>query len=320
MIDRTCLIFNPVAGESNSEQDLEKIKRILSPYLDLDIQFTTPEINAKTLVKQVLEKDFENIIASGGDGTISLAAGALVKSKIPLGIIPRGTANALASALGIPDNIEAACQVILKKYSRTIDVGLCNGKPLVLLAGIGLEAETIEDTSREAKDQWGALAYLMSGLKKLQNLQKFEVEIETEDKIIRTLAAAVTIANAAPVTSILAQGPPSIIDDDGKLDVTIIAVENWTEGLAVSSHLLQTGLRRVPVERDDIGYFRTKCLTVNTKPPQKVVLDGEIIGTTPIEIKCISRALTILLPEPQKEKKSEKLKGLPELEIEKKSD
>jgi YegS/Rv2252/BmrU family lipid kinase len=288
--------------------------------MDLDIQFTTPEINAGQLAKKALEKGFKSIIVSGGDGTISVAAGALIQTKIPMGIIPRGTANALASALGLPDNIEAACKVILNGYSHTIDVGLCNGKPLVLLAGIGLEAETIEDTSREAKNQWGALAYLMSGIKKLQNFQKFKVEIETEDKIIRTIAAAVTIANTVPATSILAQGPASIIDDDGMLDVTIIAIENWTEGLAASSHLLQTGLRSAPAQRDDIGYFRAKYLKINTEPKQKVVLDGEIIGTTPIEIKCIPKCLTILLPEPKVEQRTEKLEGLPELEVEQKLD
>ena len=320
MNDETCLIFNPVAGEGNSEQELEEIKRLLSPHLNLDIQFTTPETNAGELAKRALEKGCDSIIVSGGDGTISTAAGALVQKDIPLGIIPRGTANALASALGIPDNIESACKVILNGYKHTIDAAFCNGKPLVLLAGIGLEAETIEDTSREAKDRWGALAYLMSGIKKLQNFQKFQVEIETEEKIIRTVAGAVTIANAAPVTSILAQGPANIIDNDGVLDVTVIAVENWTEGLAASSHLLQTGLRGAPVERDDIGYFRAKSLKINTQPAQKVVLDGEIIGETPVEINCIPKSLTILLPKPKTENKTEKLQGLPELEVEQKSD
>ncbi|MEN9872005.1 MAG: hypothetical protein RLZZ171_2997, partial [Cyanobacteriota bacterium] len=105
-----CLIFNPVAGQGNSEQDLATIKSILEPTFDLDIQYTTPEVSAGELALKAIEKNVEMIIASGGDGTISAVAEALIKTDIPLGAIARGTANAFANALDIPDTIEAACQ------------------------------------------------------------------------------------------------------------------------------------------------------------------------------------------------------------------
>jgi diacylglycerol kinase family enzyme len=94
---------------------------------------------------------------------------------------------------------------------------------MVLLAGIGFEAGTVEKAYREAKNRFGMMAYILAGIQELGNLQKFAVEIETEDKIIQAIASAVTVADAAPPTSVLAQGPAGIIFDDGLLDLTILS-------------------------------------------------------------------------------------------------
>ncbi|MCU0536079.1 MAG: methylglyoxal synthase [Hydrococcus sp. Prado102] len=107
------LIFNPVAGQGNAEQDLSLIRQILEPYLNLKIHQTTPEVNPEQLLKTALSTHADLVIASGGDGTVSAVAGALINTGIPLGIIPRGTANAFAVALGIPGSPRNACQIIL---------------------------------------------------------------------------------------------------------------------------------------------------------------------------------------------------------------
>ncbi|OKH26175.1 lipid kinase [Hydrococcus rivularis NIES-593] len=321
MTRKACLIFNPVAGQSDPNQDLETIKVLLSPEFDLDIQITSQEVDADELAQKAVERGVEVIIAAGGDGTLSAAAAATVGTDIPLGAISRGTANAFAAALNLPSTIEAACRAILTGKTKKVDAAICNGKAMVLLAGVGFEAETVENTSRQLKNRWGMLAYVMAGVQQLSQLEAFEVEIETDDKIIRSPAVnAVTVANAAPPTSILAQGPAGIIYDDGLLDVTIVAVEKWTDAIATSYHLLQTGRSGDAASLDKIGYLRTKRVKITTQPPQKVVLDGEIIGTTPIEVECVPDGLTICIPETLAEEPSEKLEGLPGVEVEMKSD
>ncbi|MEO0935271.1 MAG: YegS/Rv2252/BmrU family lipid kinase, partial [Cyanobacteria bacterium J06641_2] len=312
---KACLIFNPVAGNTDSELELERIKELLSSQFELDIQFTTEEIGADKLAQEAVKTEkFDIIIAAGGDGTLSEAAKALGETTIPLGVIPRGTANAFASALGIPDTLDEACETILSGKTRRIDIGKCNGRLMTLLAGIGFEAETIENSSREAKQRWGALAYLVSGIQQLRELELFEAEIETDDKIIKVSAGALTVANAAPPTSILAQGPAGILYDDGLLDITIISSNTWASAIAASYHLLQTGLRGDAAKRDDIGYIRTKRVKITTDPPQKIVLDGEMIGNTPLEVECVPGGLTVMVPMLPAEKISEKLEGLPNFE------
>jgi YegS/Rv2252/BmrU family lipid kinase len=320
MTRSACLIFNPAAGQGDSEADLDQICSLLEPEIDLDIQFTTQEINAGQLARQAVANGVESIIASGGDGTLSAAADALVETNIPLGIISRGTANAFATALGIPDTIKAACQTILAGETRVVDSARCNGKPMLLLAGIGFEAETVEGANREAKKRYGMLAYLFSGLQELRELTtcEFEATIETDDKVITVKAAAITIANAAPPTSVLAQGSAGMSIDDGLLDLTIVAPQNQMDAIADAYHLLQTAFQNKATKRDDIGYLRSRYLKVSTEPPQKVVVDGEIAGTTPIEIECIPSSLTIFVPIALTEEPAEKLEGLPGLKVESK--
>lgn len=314
-----CLIFNPVAGQGDPEQELIQIRTLLESEIDLDIYLTTEEIGADKLAQEAVERGVDAIIASGGDGTLSAAAAAVVNSNIPFGIISRGTANAFATALRIPDTIEAACQTILQGATKNVDVAYCNGQPMVLLAGIGFEAETVEKADREAKKRFGIMAYILAGIQQLRELETFDVEIETEDKIIKTTASAVTVANAAPPSSVLAQGPAGIIYDDGLLDLTIVAPVNKAGAIAATYHLFQTASSGSAAERDDIGYLRTKQVKITTDPPQKVVLDGEMVGTTPIEVVCIPEGLKIFVPSVEEIELAEKLDGLPNLTIEMKN-
>jgi YegS/Rv2252/BmrU family lipid kinase len=313
-----CLIFNPVAGQGDPLQDLATIRAILEPEILLDVQLTTVELDAGQLAQIAVGRGVEAIIASGGDGTLSAAAAALIGTNIPLGIISRGTANAFANALGLPDTLDGACQNILAGYTKTVDAAYCNGQAMVLLAGIGFEAETVEQADRAAKNRLGMLAYVMSGLQQLRELESFDAEIETDEQIIKVTAAAITVANAAPPTSILAQGPAGVLYDDGLLDLTIVAPMNARGAIAASFHLLQTALTGTATERDDIGYLRAKRVKVTTYPPQKVALDGEIIGTTPIEVECVPNGLTIFAPATAETQPAEKLEGLPNLVIESK--
>lgn len=291
-----CLIFNPVSGQNNAEIDLQNIDVLLSPEFDLEIKLTTPEVNAGQLAQAAVEKGVECIIVSGGDGTVSATASAVIGTDIPLGIIPRGTANALALALEIPTTLEAACFTILEGKTHLIDTALCNQKPMVLLSGIGWEAETVDSTSREAKDNLGSLAYFIYGVRKLWEFNIFEAKIETDDDQFTVNVAAITIANAAPPTSLLAQGPAGIVYDDGLLDVTIVAPKSRREAISASYHLLKTSFEGSAVERDDLHHFQTKHLKISTDTVQKIVLDGEIIGNTPVEINCIPNSLKVFVP------------------------
>jgi YegS/Rv2252/BmrU family lipid kinase len=316
MKPQASLIFNPIAGQGDPEQDLATIESLLSDSLDLDIIVTTADCEPGELAKAAIDRGAALIIASGGDGTLSAVAAALMGTSIPLGVISRGTANAFANALDLPTTIPEACAAILSDHTKVVDMARCNGLPMVLLAGIGFEAATVNLADRDAKKRMGVMAYVLAGLSQLRNLEQFEAQIETEDKIITVSAAAITIANAAPATSILAQGAAEVVFDDGMLDLTIVAPKTALSAIATSYDLLSSTLRGESSQREDVGFLRAKRFKVTTTPPQKVVLDGEIIGTTPIDIECLPNGLTIFAPQTEEPQVAEKLEGLPNLTIE----
>ena len=313
---KACLIFNPVAGQGNPEQDLATIESLLTPDIELAVITTTAESDPGQLATEAIANGAELIIASGGDGTLSAVAAALMNTGIPLGVISRGTANAFANALDLPTAIPEACATILAGDTRVVDMARCNGLPMVLLAGIGFEAETVNLADRETKNRLGMLAYVLAGLRQVSSFKPFEVEIELEDKIIAVSALAITIANAAPATSILAQGSAGVIFDDGLLDLTIIAPATPLIAIATAFDLLSSTLRGEASGRADVGFLRAKRFKVTTNPPQKVVIDGEVIGTTPIDVECIPGGLTIFAPKTEEVQPVEKLEGLPNLTIE----
>ncbi|MGB5715160.1 MAG: YegS/Rv2252/BmrU family lipid kinase, partial [Waterburya sp.] len=298
------LIFNPIAGQRDATQDLLKIRQMLSPWLHLHVHLTTREVDADQLTQQAIAAKPDLIIASGGDGTVSLVASQMMETGIPLGIIPRGTANALSVALGIPTTVEGACQLIIAGTTRRLDAAHCNQHLMTLLAGIGFEAETVGKASRELKNQWGVLAYLIAGWDQMGQQELFATELEIDGLVYQFQAFAVTVANTAPPTSVLAQGVGEVVFDDGLLDITIITakealqptITNKLQAARYLMNLYGSALSKTKTELPNLYHFRAERLKLTTSSPQKIVVDGEMVGTTPLEVACIPGALTVVAP------------------------
>lgn len=304
------LIFNPVAGQGNADQDLALIRQVLEPNVQLHIMLTHPDVEIATQVKDVIATiqshpsqtpslngaNTDLVIASGGDGTVSAVAGALIETGIPLGIIPRGTANAFAVAMGIPPNLKEACETILAGNTRVVDAARCNDTPLILLAGIGFEAEAIANANREMKQFWGPLAYILSGVQQLNQQDCFDATIEIDHDTSQLSTVAITVANAAPQTSVLAQGFGQVIADDGLLDITIGTAKTRLQTINALASLFKSAMVRTPTEQDDILCLRSRYIRITTDPPRQIMIDGDMIGETPAEFECIPGGLTIYAP------------------------
>lgn len=298
------LIFNPVAGQGNPDHDLAMIRQILEPQVNLHTIFTQPDIDPVDQAKDVIatlralqdEDELGCIIASGGDGTVSAIAGVTLETGIPLGIIPRGTANAFAVALGLPTNLKRACETIAVGNTRMVDAAYCNDIPMVLLAGVGFEAGMVSNANREFKDRFGTLAYVFSAAQQFFTQEDFNAKIELDGQVLEFRTGAVTIANAAPPTSVMAQGFGEVIPDDGLLEVTIPVSNTLLQDINTSATLLASALVKSQVEYSNLICLRTNRLKLTTDPPQSLVVDGEILAANPIEFTCIPKGLTVFSP------------------------
>ena len=295
------LIFNPVAGQGNPDRDLAMIRQILEPQINLHTIFTQPDIDPVDQAKEAiaaLQNDDEPgcIIASGGDGTVSAIAGVTIETGIPLGIIPRGTANAFAVAMGLPTDLKQACETIVAGNTRMVDAAYCNDIPMVLLAGVGFEAGMVSNANREFKDSFGPLAYIFSAAQQFFTQEDFNAKIELDDQVLEFRTGAVTVANAAPSTSVMAQGFGEVIPNDGLLDVTIPVSNTLLGDINTSANLLVSALSKSQIEGANLVCLRTNRLKLTTDPPQTLVVDGEILEANSIEFTCIPNGLTILSP------------------------
>lgn len=318
---RAALILNPAAGSAGGSG--ESLSSRLQRDFALDVYETTLERGAVACAEAACRDGALLVIAAGGDGTVSSVASALLGTDICLGVLPLGTSNSIAQSLGIPTDLEGAVEVLIHGEPTRIDAARANGRPMLLLSAVGLHADTIGETAQEAKQRWGVLAYVGTGLKKLMSLEPFLVEIETEDQRIHCRATAVTIANMAPVRTVLAQGPSIISPEDGRLDLTIVSATTLVEAVTAGLHLLKTAMDGQPVEQDNIGFLAARSLRVTTDPPQHVLIDGEEAGSTPLVVECLPSALKVMVPRREEDRApppvpevEAKLEGLPDLLIE----
>ncbi|MBD1918009.1 MULTISPECIES: YegS/Rv2252/BmrU family lipid kinase [Cyanophyceae] len=299
------LIFNPVAGQGNPNTDLALIKEVLEPQILVNVIMTKPEVDPAEQAQDVIahirsktEHDMGRslIIASGGDGTVSAVAGATIGTGIPLGVIPRGTANAFSVGLGIPTNLRAACETILAGNTHIIDAARCNDIPMILLAGLGFEAGMVDGASRQLKNELGNLAYVLSGVRQLAAAEPFTATLEIDGEVTTVTTTAITVANVAPSTSVLAQGLGEVIPDDGLLEITIATSTTRLQGINALASLVAAAAWGNPTQRDDITCLRARRIKVTTDPPQKLVVDGEILEINPVLFECLPDALTVFAP------------------------
>lgn len=299
------LLFNPVAGNGDADATLARIRSLLEPQLLVEVVLTRadrdPAEQTRELIATIQARHSDQaagamVVACGGDGTVSAVAGALADTGIPLGVIPCGTANAFATALGIPTDPVAACAVLLAGVSRPIDAAVCNDQTMVLLAGLGFEAGMVNRASRELKTRLGALAYVLAGAQQLLSQQAFRARLSIDGATQELEAAAITVANVAPATSVLAQGFGAVVPDDGLLEVTVATPASRLQGLNALAALMTSAVVQSPSSHPDLLCLRAREIHITTATPQQLVVDGEMVTASTVHIACRPGALQVITP------------------------
>jgi len=288
------VVLNPRAGSAGDDTRA----RIEAALPGCEILALGEGGDARRAARTAVASGARAVVAAGGDGTVSAVAAELVGSATRLAIVPCGTSNSVATALGIPDALEAACEVAAADHTRIIDTATVNGKPMLLMAAIGLQARAVTSAAPEDKAAFGVLAYVTKGAQLLLGADPFDVEVTLDDGAapIRASVHALTVANIAPPRTVLAQGPPEVCPDDGQLDLTLVAFDGVLDALAATVHLYRSALSGLPASRDGVAFARVRRVRVSATPPQPLMVDGEACGHTPLDVQCRPQTLTVLVP------------------------
>ncbi len=283
------LIFNPKARSQKGG----KVLRFLMNHANRFALYATNHAGeARDLAARFAADGERVVIVAGGDGTLNEVVGGLAGSSTVLGVLPAGTMNVFAREMGIPcDSLERALEVIDRKVVRDVDLFEANGAAFVQMAGVGFDAQVIEETTWESKKMLGPLAYLLAAVKVLGEKPP-EMEIVLADGR-RETGVAVLAGNGS-----LYGGPFRFFrnadNSDSKLDVLVYKQAGYRLVLDSLRGLALGGIDLM----ESTSYFQTESFTVTADREVPVEVDGEWVGRfSEVRFKETANRLRVLAPE-----------------------
>lgn len=293
MVKRARLIYNPSSGREEVKKKLPDIlHRLEQAGIETSCHATIGMEDATRAASEAVERGFDIIIAAGGDGTLNeVVNGMAEKSHRPsLGILPLGTTNDFARALGIPKKWEEACDLITSQNTKMIDIGKVNQRYFINIAGGGSLTELTYEVPSKLKTILGQLAYYMKGLEKLPYLHPIELMVESEEMNLREKAMLFLVSNSNSVGGMERLVPDASLND-GYLDVLILKKCNLAEFVRVAS----LALRGEHINDSHVIYFKTKQIKVTSPDYTQLNLDGEFGGTLPCNFSILPSHLSIFV-------------------------
>ncbi|WP_153448244.1 diacylglycerol kinase family protein [Vibrio algicola] len=295
------MIVNPVSGGGKWATYKDEILEKITAKYHVEIRETTPDISATQLAKQAIQANAQMIIAGGGDGTVTEVASQIIHTDIVLGILPLGTANALCHVLyGIENKIipvETACGAILDGEITQIDSASCNEDLILLVAGVGFEQQMIEFAEREEKNNDGQMAYLKGLWGAISNNNTLTLDLTLDGESQKNVeVSSLVIANAAPFTTLLAQGGGEPDLQDGILDITYLPSNESVTGRLLS--LSELALSNFLPTAEPMGFVhkQAKQVMVSSDEVFKYVIDGELYESNKLTINVQPRSLNVMVP------------------------
>lgn len=267
---RASVVFNPTMPADRLEDLRDQLAaRSLKP----EWRSTTEEDPGRGQTEAALETGSELIIACGGDGTVRACAESLVGTAVPLAIIPAGTGNLLARNLEIPMDFPAALDTALSGERLAIDTGLANGETFTVMAGAGRDADIMENTSSEAKDRLGSLAYVIEAARHLKD-KPIEASITIDGtEVAEGSWATILVTNVSRLQGGVDLFPGST-PTDGNLSLLGIHAESIGEtliaGMAAALNSDSAGVFRDRGRRFGLEFSSLTNYEIDGEPRQEV--------------------------------------------------
>ena len=297
---KVLFIVNPTAGK-------ERMKRYLMSVLDLftkadwdvTVHITQAALDA-TNVAQKQGADFDMIVCSGGDGTLSETISGMTRLYRPpvLGYIPAGTTNDFASSLQISSNTMKAAQTVIDGHPQPVDIGFfCEERTFVYVAAFGAFTEVSYMTPQEKKNLLGHQAYMLEAIKRLTGLKSYRMRLtwehlgeqrELEEEFILGM-----VTNTISIGGFKGLVGMDVALDDGEFEVLLVRKPRTPLDIAsIAGYLIQR-----EGENECVFKFRTSKLTVQSEELVDWSLDGEFGGSqTEVVIENKPREIAIRVP------------------------
>ncbi len=292
---KNLIIFNPWAGHGHAGKILPQIEAYLHEIdFDYDILITEHQGHGVDLTRDADFSQYGGVIAAGGDGTLYEVINGYYRNdspvRIPIGVLPVGTGNAFVRDMDLHHHDwKPALDIIKTGATRKFDVGhfTTEGKTFYYLniLGLGLVAD-IGATALKMK-ALGNISYTLGSLYHILKLKPFKIKMEIDDQVIERENVFVEISNTRYTANFLMA--PAAKTDDGLLDVTILGPKSRI-GLIRSFPKIITGEH---IHMKEVECFQASHIRIETNIPKILTPDGELMGSTPLEVDCLKQAIEV---------------------------
>lgn len=285
-------IINPISGTGSKESIPSLLAEAYqSTDLQLFITYTKEGGHAYALAQQAVEQGYEYVVAVGGDGTVNEIAKALINTNTALAIIPKGSGNGLARAIGMPMGVKAAIQAILAGSVHTIDCCKANDQPFFCTCGMGFDAQVSKQFA-EAPFR-GPLTYFVTMIDRYIKFKPelYRINLDDGEETWETEAFIVAGANASQYGN-NAYIAPNASMTDGKIDLIVLRPFGGLKAPQITLQLFSKKLDSSKLHET----FKVSRAVIERANAGPIHLDGEayemgtkiVIEVIPASIKVIS--------------------------------
>ncbi|WP_158270350.1 diacylglycerol/lipid kinase family protein [Mycetocola zhujimingii] len=297
---RAAVIFNPTKGRIQELRRQIDAAATAAGWGESMWFETSVEDPGRGIALEAVEAGAAMVLAAGGDGTVRSVAEGLRDSGIPLALLPRGTGNVLARNIGVPiTNTADAIRIAFEGNTRHIDLGIATLSRIdgsieehgfLVMAGMGIDADIMANTSDALKKSFGWLAYVDAGIRVLPGAKPFRIRYQLEGKPVHSAhVSTILFGNCGTLTGGLEMMPDAVVDD-GLLDVAVLQPRGTVGWIDVARRLrVDNGpLRKSVMGRriikatsgnsSTITYLRSAGITVSLEKPRAIELDGDGFG------------------------------------------
>ena len=247
-------------------------------------------------VREVLEEGYDLVVLGGGDGSVSSVVDFFVGREAVLGLLPLGTANDFARTLGIPSEVEKACETLAHGKVVDVDLGMAGDNYYVNVASVGLGVGVTQMLSPVLKRRAGAMAYPVAAIRAFLKHEPFSARLSFPDgdhepvECDRLLQVAV--GNGRFYGGGMVVAPDSSIDDRS-LDVYTIELGRHRDLFGIARYLKSGDF----IPNGSVKHYHTRRVYLETEPELAVNVDGELVARTPLGFSVSPNALKVLVPQ-----------------------
>lgn len=286
---RLLFVINPVSGGKKKADHGTLIRNFFKDREEtIEICKFEGPASGQELKKTIRHWHPDRVVAVGGDGTVKAVAEQLLHTRLPMGIIPAGSANGMATELSVPENFEQAMQVVLEGKIQVIDAIRINQQEICIhLGDLGLNALLVKNF--EQGGTRGKLGYALSSFKTLWQRQSMQVEIRNAQVSLSRVAFMIVLANARRYGTGVSINPDGNLSD-GLFEVVVIRRLSLWE-------LLKMIWQFKPFDPKKTEVIQADQVTISTRRKAHFQVDGEYLGKVKnVKAEIMAKALQVMVP------------------------